>query len=130
LTEIAYAINLRIRQAGSRELGERTARPVRLEVPVSAPAPDLHLRRFEDLPAFLTIDEAASILRVARSTAYEMAAAGSLPTVQFGGRSLRVPRGALARLAGEQLVSAPAAQAADQREPAGGGTDRPTREES
>ena len=90
---------------------------------MSAPAPDLHLRHPDSWPAFLTIDEAASILRVARSTAYEMAAAGSLPTVQFGGRSLRVPRGALARLAGEQLVSAPAAQTADQREPAGGGTE-------
>lgn len=54
-------------------------------------APDLHLRRFEDLPAFMTIDEAAAVLRVARSSAYEMAIAGTLPTVRFSGRSLRVP---------------------------------------
>jgi excisionase family DNA binding protein len=90
----------------------------------SAPdsAPDLHLRRFEDLPSFLTLEEVARILRVARSSAYEMAASGALPTVRFSGRSLRVPRGALARLAGEQLVSAGAEQAADEQEPAGGGT--------
>ena len=82
---------------------------------MSVPAPDLHLRRPDAWPAFLTLDEAAGILRVARSTAYEMAASGALPTVKFGGRSLRVPRGALASLAGEQLVSVPAEQAADQR---------------
>lgn len=97
-------------------------RPARLEVPVTAPAPDLHLRHPDDWPAFLTMDEAASILRVARSTCYEMAASGALPTVKFSGRSLRVPRGALARLAGEQLVSVPAEQGPDQREAVGGGT--------
>ena len=89
---------------------------------MTAPAPDLHLRHPDSWPAFLTLDEAASILRVARSTAYEMAAAGALPTVKFGGRSLRVPRGVLARLAGEQLVSVPAEPAPDQQEPVGGGS--------
>jgi excisionase family DNA binding protein len=88
---------------------------------MATPAPDLHLRRFEDLPSFLTLDEAALVLRIARSTAYDMAAAGTLPTVKFGGRSLRVPRGALAVLAGEQLVSVPAKPAPDQRESVGGG---------
>jgi hypothetical protein len=49
-----------------------------------------------------------------------MAQEGTLPVVKFAGRSYRVPRGALARLAGEQLVSVPAGQAADQQEqPAG-----------
>ena len=89
---------------------------------MTAPAPDLHLRHPDAWPAFLTLDEAASILRVARSTAYEMVAAGTLPTVKFGGRSLRVPRGVLARLAGEQLVSVPVEQAADQEEHEGGGS--------
>jgi excisionase family DNA binding protein len=96
---------------------------------VTAPAPDLHLRHPDDWPAFLTLDEAASILRVARSTAYEMAASGNLPTVKFGGRSLRVPRGVLACLAGEQLVSVPAEPAPDQREPEGGGIEGHTVEE-
>lgn len=95
---------------------------------MSAPAPDLHLRHPSEWPAFLTIDEAARILRVRRSSAYEMAAAGSLPTVKFSGRSLRVPRGALAQLAGESLtgaqpVSTDPETAADLPEPAGGGTE-------
>jgi excisionase family DNA binding protein len=83
---------------------------------VTTPTPDLHLRRPDAWPAFLTIDEAASILRIARATAYEMAATGAIPVVKFGGRSLRVPRGALARLAGEQLVSIPTEPADDQIE--------------
>jgi excisionase family DNA binding protein len=93
-------------------------------------APDLHLRRPVDWPAFLTLNEAAAVLRVSRSTAYEMAQSGALPVVKFAGRSLRVPRGALARLAGEQLVSVPAEQAADQQEPADGGTPDPTADQS
>jgi hypothetical protein len=54
-----------------------------------------------------------------------MVAAGTLPTVKFGGRSLRVPRGVLARLAGEELVSVPAEPAPDQRVPVGGGIEGP-----
>jgi excisionase family DNA binding protein len=80
-------------------------------VTTPAPTPDLHLRPPDSWPPFLTIEEAARILRVARSSAYEMANSGALPTVKFSGRSLRVPRGALARLAGEQLESVPAVQA-------------------
>ncbi|HET6815291.1 MAG TPA: helix-turn-helix domain-containing protein [Actinomycetota bacterium] len=87
-----------------------------------APIPDLHLRGPDAWPAFLTLDEVARILRVSRSTAYEMAAGGALPTVKFSGRSLRVPRGALAHLAGERLVGVPAEPAAEQQERAGGGT--------
>jgi excisionase family DNA binding protein len=51
------------------------------------------------LPAFLTVPEAAQILRLGRSAAYEAVARGELPAVRFG-RRLRVPRHALARLAG------------------------------
>ena len=97
---------------------------------MTVPAPDLHLRPPDAWPAFLTMDEAARILRVARSTCYEMANSGALPTVKFSGRSLRVPRGALARLAGEQFVSAAAGQAPDLPEPAGGGTEGHTSERS
>jgi len=89
-------------------------------VTTRTPTPDLHLRHPDDWPAFLTIEEVANILRVARSSAYEMVRSGNLPTVKFSGRSMRVPRGALARLAGEQLVSVPAEPAPDQQEPVGG----------
>lgn len=68
----------------------------------SANAPDV----FEALPLVLTVEEAARVLRIGRSAAYEQAAtylatsgATGLPVVRFG-RSLRVPRHALGRLLG------------------------------
>lgn len=61
---------------------------------MSTPDLDVNLRRLDDLPAFLTVDEAAAILRLGRTAAYEAATRGELPTVRFG-RRLRVPRGAL-----------------------------------
>ena len=45
----------------------------------------------------LTIDEAAKILRIGRSAAYEAARTGELPVIQFGRRKL-VPRAALEKL--------------------------------
>ena len=53
----------------------------------------------------LTIHEAAKILRIRRSAAYEAARTGELPVIQFGRRKL-VPRAALEKLlmnAGEDL---------------------------
>jgi excisionase family DNA binding protein len=87
---------------------------------VSKPDPDVDLRRLGDLPAFLTVDEAAVLLRVGRSAMYEAASRGELPTIRVG-RRLRVPRAALLELAGERLVR-DGEQAADQREPKGSGT--------
>jgi excisionase family DNA binding protein len=59
----------------------------------------------EDLPEFLTVEEAAALLRVGRTSAYQLTqrwrATGGrsgLPVVPFG-RQLRVPRAALARMA-------------------------------
>jgi excisionase family DNA binding protein len=59
-----------------------------------------------DAPDFLTIDEAAEVLRIGRNQAYELArvwrATGGergVPVVEFG-RRLRVPKAALLRLAG------------------------------
>jgi hypothetical protein len=57
------------------------------------------------LPAFLRIEEAARILQISRSAAYEQANAwlatggeAGLPVVRLG-RSLRVPRAVIERLA-------------------------------
>jgi excisionase family DNA binding protein len=59
----------------------------------------------EDLPPFLTVEEAASVLRIGRTSAYVLCqswlnSGGStgLPVVRIG-RQLRVPRTALARMA-------------------------------
>ena len=58
----------------------------------------------DDLPVFLRVEEAASILRISRSSAYELAhrwlATGGrtgLPVIRLG-RSLRVPGAAIERL--------------------------------
>ena len=47
-----------------------------------------------DLPLVLTVEEAAKVLRIGRSSAYEAARTGQLPTVRIG-RILRVPRSAI-----------------------------------
>ncbi|HZA76117.1 MAG TPA: helix-turn-helix domain-containing protein [Acidimicrobiales bacterium] len=58
----------------------------------------------DELPEVLTVEEAASVLRIGRGAAYELArqwresgGRRGLPVVTFG-RSLRVPREALRRL--------------------------------
>lgn len=52
------------------------------------------------LPRFLTVEEAAEVLRLKRSTAYALIRRGQLPAVRLG-RQIRVPGKALAALAGE-----------------------------
>lgn len=65
---------------------------------------DLAGTPLEELPAVLTVEEAAAVLRIGRGAAYELArrfretdGRDGLPVVAFG-RSLRVPRAALLRL--------------------------------
>jgi hypothetical protein len=60
---------------------------------------------FEDLPEFLTVEEAAEVLRIGRTAAYlltrrwrESEGREGLP-VKRRGRLLRVPRAALERMA-------------------------------
>lgn len=58
----------------------------------------------DDLPDFLTIEEAARVLRIGRGQAYELARLGrvtngaqGLPNVEFGTKTKRVPKAALVR---------------------------------
>ena len=44
-----------------------------------------------DMPAVLTVEEAAQVLRIGRGAAYEAVRRGDIPAVRVG-RSLRVPR--------------------------------------
>ena len=74
-----------------------------------------------DLPPFFTVEEAAEVVRIGRTLAYQLAArfeatsgADGLPVVRIG-RLLRVPRAALEAWAGAELtattVAAPCAPA-------------------
>jgi len=65
----------------------------------------LPVSAFADLPEFLTVEEAAAVLRIGRTSAYllcqrwlETAGRTGLPAVRVG-RLLRVPRSALERMA-------------------------------
>lgn len=85
--------------------------------------------RLEDLPPFLTVPEAAAVLRLGRSATYDAITRGQIPSVRFG-KKLRVPRAALFAFAREHLVGAAAEQGRELREPAGGGTEGHATEES
>jgi len=49
----------------------------------------------EDTPTFLTVDEAAALLRVNRKTLYEAIRLGQVPGVARIGKALRIRRDAL-----------------------------------
>jgi hypothetical protein len=62
-------------------------------------------RALEDLPQLLTVEEAATVLRIGRSLAYQLArrylatgGAEGLPVMRLGSACLRVPRWALIEL--------------------------------
>lgn len=54
----------------------------------------------DELPAVLTVEQAAQVLRLGRGQAYEAVRRGEIPSVRFG-RSIRIPRRALLELLGE-----------------------------
>lgn len=58
-------------------------------------------------PAVLTIEEAAKLLRIGRSAAYEAARRGEIPVIRLG-RSLRVPRHRLEAMLGSINGDGPA----------------------
>lgn len=51
----------------------------------------------QEIPAFLTVEEAAELLRLKRSHAYELVKRGVIPSVRLG-RFIRVPREMLMRM--------------------------------
>lgn len=59
----------------------------------------------DSLPAVLTVEETAHVLRIGRAQAYEGVRAGAIPSVRFG-RTIRIPRKALLALLGEAVPGA------------------------
>lgn len=51
------------------------------------------------LPTYLTVEEAAVILRISRSSAYDRVRDGTIPSIRLG-RFIRVPRDKLLNMAG------------------------------
>jgi len=60
-------------------------------------------------PIFLRPVEAARILNVSRSRIYEMLNAGTIPAVRLEGRTWRIPKAALDKLATDAMAE-PAAR--------------------
>ncbi|MGB9905369.1 MAG: helix-turn-helix domain-containing protein [Desulfotomaculales bacterium] len=56
-------------------------------------------KEIASLPAFLTVEETAKLLRLKRSTAYEYINQGIIPSARFG-RFIRVPKAKLLEKAG------------------------------
>jgi len=52
-----------------------------------------------NLPAFLTVEEVADILRLKRSTAYEYVRQGAIPSIRMG-HFIRVPKARILEMAG------------------------------
>jgi excisionase family DNA binding protein len=64
---------------------------------------------FDDLPPLLTVEQAAKVLQIGRSKAYELTGGASgLPFVWIGNQK-RIPRDALAAFIERQLRRPPAA---------------------
>ena len=53
----------------------------------------------DELPLLLTVDEAAHVMRLSRNGAYNAVADGAIPSIRIG-RSIRIPRDALATALG------------------------------
>ncbi|HLB31199.1 MAG TPA: helix-turn-helix domain-containing protein [Gammaproteobacteria bacterium] len=57
-----------------------------------------------ETPRLLKMSEVASILRISRTSAYRLAASGELPSVRFGGGTVRVRAHDLARFIDDSRV--------------------------
>jgi excisionase family DNA binding protein len=85
--------------------------------------------RLESLPPFLTVPEAATVLRLGRSATYDAITRGQIPAVRFG-KKLRVPRAALVAFAREGPLSSDGEPVAPQGTQPGSGSEGHAAEES
>lgn len=81
--------------AGTTDSRIQGERPVKESVEGVGPhRPVTRFTRYEDLPEFLTPEEARQFLGLGRTAIYEALRSGRLASVRFG-RLIRVPRSAL-----------------------------------
>jgi excisionase family DNA binding protein len=66
--------------------------------------------RWDELPLYLTVDETAGVLRVARNHAYQMIRQRVIPHVRLG-RAIRIPREQLRQRVEASIPSNPPAVA-------------------
>lgn len=68
--------------------------------------PNMDVKNIEPIePVLLRPLQAARMLSVSRSRVYEMLRSGSLPAVRLDGRTWRIPRAALEKLAADAMQS-------------------------
>jgi len=53
----------------------------------------------DQLPLLLTVEEAAAVMRISRTGAYNAVAEGAVPAIRIG-RTIRIPRDRLAEMLG------------------------------
>ena len=57
---------------------------------------------WDQLPLLLTVEEAAAVMRISRTGAYNAVAVGAVPSIRIG-RTIRIPRDRLAEVLGLPL---------------------------
>ena len=72
-------------------------------------------KQLQELPPVLTVPEVARVLRISRGAAYEAIRSGAVPGAILIGRTIRVPRTAVARLLGAPPPDTEEARGADGR---------------
>ena len=69
--------------------------------------------QLQELPPVLTVPEVARVLRISRGAAYEAIRSGALPGAILIGRTIRVPKTAVARLLGVDAPGTDGGRGAD-----------------
>lgn len=74
------------------KMAEQILRPLCPDCPERTTVIEMtHSSWLDDLPLFLTVYEAGEVLRVGRSTAYELVRSGRLKSIRVG-KQIRVPK--------------------------------------
>ena len=56
---------------------------------------NMAISSFDELPLYLTVEEACQVLRIGKSIGYNLVRCGQLPSIRLG-KKIRIPKNALA----------------------------------